>query len=136
MNVRGPTFMARSKFVIAVLFVLSTIVVAALSFRYGAHVQKAEENIGLAYTQAVLAYGHYRTYERIESLLERKCFSAAMTELRESKKLQLVLASDNLRASNNHPELVEYIRLRDEKFLDTIMAGTVPHLTSYTTTCP
>jgi len=80
--------------------------------------------------------GHYKFYERIESLLLSKCYEAALTEARELKNLQLFLLSENMRQTGNHPELVEYINIRDPKVLETVLAGPVPEPKPYTTTCP
>jgi hypothetical protein len=119
---------------------LATIVVAVVSFRYGVRVQQTEHNReqdhSLAYAQAMLAFAHYKFYERIELLLVRECHEAALTEARGLKTLQLTLLSENLRASENDPGLVEYIKIRDPKLLETVLAGRVPELEPYTTTCP
>ena len=128
--------MGRLKIVWIILVVLAGIVVALVSYRYGVHAQQTEENRSSAYTQATLAFAHYKFYERIESLLLSKCYEAALTEARELKNLQLVLLSENLRETGNHPELLEYIRIRDPKVLETVLAGPVPELKPYTTTCP
>jgi hypothetical protein len=142
--------MGRLKFVWALLIVLAAVVVASVSFRYGAQVQRAEENHNLAYAQvqraeenhnlayaqAILAFGHYKSYERVESLLAQKCYEAAITDARELKNLQLTLLSRNLHATDNAPELMEYIKLRDPKVLETVVAGRVPEPRTYTTTCP
>ena len=118
------------------VIVLAAVVIGSVSFRFGARAQRTEENRTLAYAQAVLAFGHHRSYERIESFLAHKCYEAAMTEATELKKLQLSLLSKNLRASDNDPGLVEYIKLRDPKLLETVEAGQVPQPRIYTTTCP
>jgi hypothetical protein len=128
--------MGRLKFVWAVSILLVAGIVALLAFRYGAHVQRTEENRSSAFTQAMLAFGHYKFYERIEWLLELKCYEPALTEARELKNLQVVLVSENLRRSENDPELMEYIKIRDPKFLETVVAGRLPQLRTYTTTCP
>lgn len=49
----------------------------------------------MAYVQATLAFGHYKANERIESLLLRKCYDAALAEVQQLKNLQLALLSDN-----------------------------------------
>jgi CRISPR/Cas system CSM-associated protein Csm2 small subunit len=115
---------------------LAGIVVAFVSFRYGLHAQQMTENRSVAYAQATLAFGDYKANERIESLLLRKCYEAALTEARELKNLQLRLLFDNLRATENDPELVEYIKIRDPKLLEILLAGPVPEPKPYTTTCP
>jgi hypothetical protein len=93
-------------------------------------------NRAFASLQATLAFGHLKSYERVESLLTRKCYEAALTEATELKNLQLALVSENLRESDNDPELVEYIKIRDPKLLETVLAGRVPQPKAYTTTCP
>jgi hypothetical protein len=85
---------------------------------------------------ALLAFGHYKFYERIESLIDRKCYEPALTEAQELKNLQLILLSENLRASGYDPELMEYIKFRDPKLLEIVLVGRVPELKTYTTTCP
>ena len=134
--VRGHSSIVRSKLLIALFLVLVTGAVATVSFRYGANMSIAQEGAALAYTQAQLAFGHYKFYERIESLLERKCYEAAMTEARELKKLQIVLVSDNLHRTGSDQELIEYMKLRDPKLLEMVLTGKTPALQSYTTTCP
>lgn len=84
----------------------------------------------------MLAFGDYKFYERIESMLVRKCYEAALTEAREQKVLQLRLLSENLRMSGNDPQLMGYIKLRDPKLLETVLAGRVPEPKPYSTTCP
>lgn len=129
--------MDRIKFIsIISLILLAGVVVAFMSFRYGLHAQQAAEDRSVAYAQATLAYGHYKANERMESLLLRKCYDAAMTEARELKNLQLKLLFDNLRATENDPELVEYIKIRDPKLLEIVLSGRVPEPKPYTTTCP
>jgi hypothetical protein len=126
----------RSKLLTAMFVMLVTAAVATLSFRYGASLSLADETASVAYTQTLIAFGHYKSYERIESLLERKCYEAAKTEAKELKKLQVVLVSDNLRRTGNDQELIEYMKLRDPSLLEAIMAGRIPELQSYSTSCP
>jgi hypothetical protein len=109
---------------------------AALSYGYAVHTERAARGYASAHTQAVLAVGHFKSYERVESLIERKCFEAALTEIRELKNLQVTLASDNVRATNNDPELIDYIRTRAPKLHEAISSGRLPSLKTYTTTCP
>jgi hypothetical protein len=59
-----------------------------------------------------------------------------LTEARELKNLQVTLLYENLRATENHPELVEYIKIRDPKLLEIVLAGRVPGPKPYTTKCP
>lgn len=118
------------------ILVLVAAAVAAASFWYGVSFARAEKGVALAYSQAQLAFGHYKFYERIQSLLERKCYEAAMTEATELKKLQLVLVSENLRETGNDRDLIEYMKLRDAKLVETALSGNIPVLQPYTTTCP
>jgi hypothetical protein len=128
--------MVQTKLIWVILITLVAIAVAFASYQYGLHAQQAAEDRNLAYAQASLAFAHYKTNERIESLLVRRCYEAALTEARELKNLQVTLLYENLRATENDPELVEYIKLRDPKLLETVLAGRVPELKPYTTTCP
>jgi hypothetical protein len=127
--------MGRLKFIWLILIILAGIVVAFVSFRYGLHAQPSAEKHNMTYAQATLAFAHYKTNERIESLLLRRCYEAALTEARELKNLQVTLLYENLVRTENDPELVEYIKIRDLK-LETVLAGRVPALKPYTTTCP
>lgn len=127
--------MVQAKLIGIISIVLASVAIAYVSFRWGLRAQQTEENHSVAYAQATLAFGHYKFYERIESLLLRKCYEAALTEAMELKNLQLVLLSDSLRATENDSELVEYIKIRDPKLLETALAG-VPERKPYTTTCP
>ena len=107
--------MVRAKFVWSVLIAVAAIVVVAVSYWYGAYAQRRAEDRNLADAQATLAFGHYKSYEGIESLLLRECYEAALTEIRGLKNLQITLVSDNLRRTGNDPELLEYIKVRDPK---------------------
>ena len=128
--------MRRTKVLWVVVIVLLVCAAAAVSYQYGRFTEHAAANRSLASTQAVLAVGHHEAYGRIESLLARKCYDAAFTEASQFKDLQVTLAYENLRASDNDPDLVEYIRTRDPKLLDAISTGRIPELKSYTTACP
>jgi hypothetical protein len=128
--------MDRLKFIWLILLILAGIVLAVVSFRYGLNAQRSAEKHDMAYAQATLAFAHYKTNERIESLLLRRCYKAALTEARELKNLQVALLYENLLRTENDPELVEYIKIRDPKLLETVLAGRVPELKPYTTTCP
>ena len=128
--------MGRSKFIWIILIILGSVVLASVSFRYGLYAHQATEKRNMAYVQATLAFAHYKTNERIESLLLRRCYEAALTEAREQKNLQVTLLYENLGRTENDPELVAYIKIRDPKLLETVLAGRVPELKPYTTTCP
>jgi hypothetical protein len=109
---------------------------AAVSYGYAVYTARGAASHALAHTQALLAVGHFRSYERIESLIERKCFEAALTEARELKNLQVTLASENLRATDNDTDLIEYMRTRAPKLYEAISTGRLPPLKTYSTTCP
>ena len=132
----GLSSMARPKLLWIASIVIAAVAAALLAFRYGVTSEQGEMNRSLASVQATLAFGHLKSYERIESLLVRKCYGAALTEATGLKNLQTALVSENLRASGNAPELVEYIKTRDPKLLETVLAGPVPQPKPYTTTCP
>jgi hypothetical protein len=128
--------MVRSKFIGVILIVVAGIVLASASFQYGKHAQRTEWNFSLAHTQAKLAFAHYKANEEIESLLLRKCYDAALTQAQGQKNLELTLLYENLRETGNDPELVEYIKIRAPKLLETVLSGRVTELKSFTTTCP
>lgn len=130
--------MSQLRFVGLILVAVGAIAIASFSYRYGVYVQEsAEERRSHAYTQAVLAFAHYRSNAHIERLLLRKCYEAALSEVQEQKSLQVHLLSENLRSTDNDPELLEYLRARDSQLLTSILNGQIPELKkSYTTTCP
>ena len=128
--------MDRSKLIWPLVVAVAATAAAIGSYLYATHRQQAIENQNLAHTQAMLAVGHHKTYERLEALLERKCFEAALVEARGLKNLQVVLVSENLRATNNDPELLAYIQTRDPKLYGVISSGRLPELKTYSTTCP
>jgi hypothetical protein len=112
--------------------------IASISVSYWVGASRTGAQLGpaVAYTQAQLAFGHYKSYERIESLLERTCFAAAKIEVEGLKNVQLALIADSLPRAGNDQELMEYMKLRDPKVVETLLLGKVPALKSYTTTCP
>lgn len=127
-------FVVKSKFAFVLFGVL--VAVAAVSFEVGRRMTKARlDESGVYYTQAMLAFTHYTSYERIKAFLERGCYDAALTDAKEMRNLQMVLLSDNLKGTKNAPDLVEYINLRNPQLLKDIQAGHIPELHSYTTTC-
>lgn len=129
--------MVWSKLRVIILFVLINLIVAAASFGAGWQMKRMKpDESGVYYTQAMLAFGHYTSYERIKVFLERKCYDAALMDAREMQNLQMVLLADNLRGTGNDPELLEYIKARNPDLLKAILAGKIPELRSYTTTCP
>jgi len=112
--------------------VFAAVVLAFLSYEIGQRSYRSTDSGG-AYLQAMLAFSHYKSYERLERLLEHRCFESAILVAKEMKKLQVVLLSENLRATGNHHELLEYVGQRDRPLLDGIMAGRVPKLEPYAT---
>ena len=128
--------MVRSNFARGTLIALVAIIIAAASYWSGAYAQRKTETRDFANVQAMLAFGHHKSYAQIESLIVRKCYEAALTDARELKNLQVRLVFDNLHLAGNDPELVEYMRLRDPQMLEAVLAGRVPELKPYTTTCP
>lgn len=130
--------MSQIRFILVVLALIAGAAIASVAYRYGVNTQRlAHSQHSVAYTQAILAFAHYRTNDRIESLLVRKCYEAALLEIREQKSLQIALLSKNLHATDNDPELLQYLKIRDPKLLELILMGRVPELKkSYVTTCP
>lgn len=128
--------MDRSKFIWLGLTMFICIVAAFVSYRYGVHAQRTGWTFSLAYTQAKLAFAHYKDNEEIESFLLRKCYEAALTQVRGQKQLELTLLHENFRKTEKDPELAEYIKVRDPKLFENLLAGRVPELKPFTTTCP
>lgn len=112
------------------------VIVGFASYRLGNSTQQDMENRNVAHVQATLAFAHYKTIERLESLLQRKCYDAAVAEIGEFKKAQLVLLSENFRASGSDAELTQYIKTRDPKILEIVLSGPIPELKPFTTQCP
>ena len=127
--------MSRSKVLLVVSLVLANLALVAGSYELGRRVHHSKDG-GIYFTQAMLAFGHYTTYGKIAAELEKKCYDAALTDAREMKNLQAVLLADNLRATENDPSLLEYIKLRDAELLKSVLAGHTPEVRPYTTTCP
>lgn len=121
---------------VAVAGVAIASTVAFVAYEFGQRVQQRRSTSSDVFSvQATLALFHYKSYERIERLLGRKCFDDARRVAAEMSKLQVVLLSDQLRATSYSEELVEYVKVRDPELLKNILAGQVPILTSYETTC-
>jgi hypothetical protein len=87
------------------------------------------------YTQAMLAFGHYKFYGRIADYLGKKCYDAALTDAQHMRDEQVVLLAENLRRAGNDPTLLAYIKLRDPELLKSVLAGHTPEQETYTTTC-
>ena len=129
--------MSRSRLLLVALLVLVTLALVAGSYQLGRRMRYSnQDNGGVYYTQAMLAFGHYTIYGKIAAELEKKCYDAALIDAREMKNLQTILLADNLRATGNDPSLLEYIKLRDAELLKSVLAGHVPEARPYTTTCP
>jgi hypothetical protein len=128
--------MDRRRIIWALALACGAMVLAAGSYWFGVRSQQAAENANLAYVQAALAFGHYKAGENLESLLVRKCFDAALAEIRQAKNMELMLLSENFQAAGRDPELAEYIRTRDANVLELVTAGRIPEMKPYTTRCP
>lgn len=128
--------MSRQKVMWGISIVFAGVAVAYASFLYGLRAQYSDLNQSLAHVQTTLAFAHYKGYARVEALLLRKCYEAALTEARGLMEEQLRLLADNLRETRNDAELVEYIKIRDPKVLEIVLAGRVPEAKPYRTTCP
>jgi len=115
------------------------VVVAALGFalyRYGLREAQNAESQNLAYNQTMLAFAQYKAHERIESLMLRKCYDAALAETQQLKNEQLSLIADNFRRAGNPADIVAHIKERDAKLMELVLAGRIPELKPLTTTCP
>jgi hypothetical protein len=129
-------YVAQSRLAFIILVVLVNIIVVAIAFEAGRQMKSVKpDESGVYYTQAILAFGHYTSYEEIKGLMEKGCYDAALTVVREMQNLQINLLSDNLKSMNNDPDLLEYINLRNPELLKAIMAGHIPELRAYTTIC-
>jgi hypothetical protein len=98
--------------------------------------QRTNDNRALASVQAVLAFGHHASYERIESLLVRKCYEAALTEAGSSRTCNLHSCLKIFARATTTPSWWSTSRSGDPKLLETVAAGRVPELKTYTSTCP
>ena len=127
--------MSRLKIIWVTLGIAASLVLAYASYRYGVQAQWSAEDRNIAAVQGSLAFTHYKMYEEIESYLTRQCYEAALTVAREFKSHQVVLLYDHLRESGNDPELVEYVRFRDPELLENVLAGRVPEVKPFETTC-
>lgn len=115
------------------------VIVAALgfaSYRYGLREAQNAERHSIAYIQTMLAFAQYKRHERIESLLLRKCYDAALAETQQLKNGQLSLIADNFRRAGNDADIVAQIKERDPKLMELVLAGRIPELKPLTTTCP
>jgi hypothetical protein len=116
---------------------LTTAALAAfIAYEFVKRAQDGHQTNGdVRFVQATLALLHYKSYERIEALLNGKCFDDARTVAREMKKSQMVLLSENLRATGHDQELLDYVKLRDPQLLKDVLAGHLPELKPYETSC-
>lgn len=126
------------RFIWFILITVAVLTIASVSYRYGLHAQESGQyHRSHAYTQAILAFAHYRTISSIEALLQKKCYNAALTTVREEKNLQIHLLSENLHSADKDPQLLEYVKTREPELLASILEGQLPELKqSYTITCP
>lgn len=120
---------ARRSLLVAVLVLLNLMLIVA-AYQTGRRVQKHRHEDSLYYTQASLAFGHYKSYGFIADYLEKKCYGAATSEANEMRDLQVVLLADNLRRTGNDPTLLAYIKFRDPELLKSALAGHLPELPS------
>lgn len=129
--------MTKAKFfgLIAFVGVAMAAAVAFVSYEFGQWSQRRLSGRDVYFVQATLAFAHYKSYERIKQFLERNCYEAALKDATEMKNSQVVLLSDNLRATEYDQELLEYVNLRDPELLKNVLAGQVPELRSYDTPC-
>jgi hypothetical protein len=67
--------------------------------------QLSQEDSGVYYTQAMLAFGHHKVYGSIADYLEKKCYDAALTEAKYVRDEQVVLLADNLRRNRKRSNL-------------------------------
>ena len=109
---------------------------AFASYRYGISEAQNAEIHSRAYIQTTLAFAQYKAHERIESLLVRKCYDAAVAETRQLRNEQLYLVADHLRRSGNDADLVAYMKDRDPKLTEIALKGQIPELKPLATTCP
>ena len=133
--------MSRSRFLLVIGLVVVGLVLVAGAYEMGLRMRPLKhDTTGVAYTQAMLAFAHYKSYGYIADYLERKCYDAALTEAKEMRDAQVVLLADNLQQTRNDPSLLEYIRFRDPELLKSVLAGHVPELPTpakpLTLTCP
>ena len=126
--------MTRSKSIWLLWSIVGGMVIEFAS--HGDEEQRKRERHTLAHAQAMVAFAHYKTLERIEFLLAHKCYDAALTEARGHKNAELVLLSENLAATGNDPGLMEYIKVRDPKVVQVILSRRLPDLRPFTTECP
>ena len=125
--------MSRSKSIWMISSIVGALVFGCTS--YGDQEQRKQEHHSLAYAQATIAFAHYKTLERIEALLARRCYDAALSEARWHKDAELVLLSQNVVATGKDQELMEYIKARDPKVTQLILSGPLPDPKPLTTEC-
>lgn len=123
-----------SRLVLVLSLVLLSLGLLAVAYESGQRMHHRDDS-RVYYTQAMLAFGHYKNYGTIAAELEWKCYNDALTNAKEMKKLQIVLLSENLRKTGNDPSLLDYIKLRDADLLKSVLAGHVPELEPYGTNC-
>lgn len=122
---------------LVIFFVLLNLVLIAAAYRIGGRAHDTRHDAsGLYYTQALLAFAHYKMYGKIATELEKKCYDAALKDAGEMKEEQIALLADNLRRTGNDARLLEYLKLRDPELLKSVLSGHTPGMQPYTTQCP
>ena len=82
------------------LAILAILILMFVAFEVGRRTGRTgnDQDEGIVFhTQAILAFAHYSSYERIRSFLERKCYDAASTDATQMRNLQIKLLADNLK---------------------------------------
>lgn len=125
-----------SRILIAGVIFVIVVALGFASYTYGLREAQNAERHSISYIQTMLAFAQYKGYERIESLLLRKCYDAALAETQHLKNGQLSLIADNFRRAGNDPDIVAQIKERDPKLMELVLAGRIPELKPLTTTCP
>ena len=127
--------MSRPRFLLVIVLVLGGVGLLVGSYEMGRRTHLSHDGGGVYYTQAVLAFAHYKTYSKIATELEKKCYDAALKDASETKEEQMALLANNLRRTGNDPTLLEYIKFRDPELLKFVLAGHTPEPGPITTTC-
>lgn len=103
------------------------------AFLHESEISSAQSN----FTKTMLTTGHYKFYGQIADYLERNCPEAALTQARMLRDSQAYLVAENLKDSQNDPELLEYIESKAPELLKAIQNGNIPKLDGHwVLTCP
>jgi hypothetical protein len=107
------------KWALAIGWIASLIVVAALSATYALNRQRSASRAHLEATQAVLAFNHMDTYRELESDLVRGCYAEALEKAKISKDQQLTLLASFLK---DHPDtsITKYVSDRDSSLIEQL----------------